>query len=95
VTYGLIVTATAEQHVLDACLYYEEQLSGLSYEFLSELQVTYEKISTHPEYYSFISAKDQFRDIKIYKFPFVVIYEVINDTVVVIAVFNTNRKAIY
>lgn len=93
-TYKVIVTATAEQHVLDACLHYEDQLAGLSDKFLYELRVAYDKIASHPEYYGFISPKDKFRDIRIHKFPFVVIYEVLHDAVVVMAVFNTNRKPI-
>jgi len=95
VSYQLIVTATAEQHVLDACLYYEEQQLGLSERFLSELHTAYTKIAEHPEYYGYISSGNEYRDIKLHKFPYVVIYETWNDKVIVIAVFNTYRKPVY
>jgi len=95
VTYPLIVTATAEQHILETCFYYEEQQAGLAERFLSELYKAYEKISTHPEYYSFISAKDNFRDVRLHTFPYVVIYEIKNNEVIVIAVFNTHKKPLF
>ncbi len=93
--YRLIVTTVAEQNVLDACLYYEAQQHGLADRFLTELLVAYEKIITHPLYYSFISSEYKFRDIKLHHFPFVVIYEINDEEVIVLSVFNTNREPIY
>ncbi len=90
--YHLIITSVAEQNVADACVYYETQHEGLSERFLDELQMAFDKIVAHPLYYSFISPDHHFRDIKIIKFPFVVIYEIVENAVIVIAVFNTHRK---
>lgn len=94
-SYNLIITTTAEQHVLDACIYYEQQRTGLAEDFLSELYIAYKKIAAHPEYYGYISSKDSYRDISLRKFPFVVIYEVTNADVIIVAVFNTHRKPMY
>jgi plasmid stabilization system protein ParE len=77
VSYNLIVTTTAEYHIIDACVYYDQQQVGLADRFLAELYVAYNKIVDHPEYYSHISRLDGYRDISLHKFPFVVIYEVI------------------
>lgn len=95
--YNLIVTETAENHISDACEYYDSQLPGLSQRFLKELYVEYQKIATNPEHYSFISSlpDDIYRDIKVYKFPFVVIFRIEGNDVIVIAVFNTYRKPRY
>lgn len=95
--YNLIITATAEDHILNACNYYETQQAGLSERFLTELHTAYKKISSNPQHYSYISPKpdDKYRDIKLYKFPFVVIYEINENDVIVIAVFNTYRKPMY
>ncbi len=95
--YNLIITKTAEGHIVDACNYYETQQSGLSDRFLTELFDACKKISSNPQHYSFISSnpKDKFRDIKLYKFPFVVIYEISGNDVIVIAVFNTHRSPMY
>ena len=93
----LIITEIAEEHILEACNYYETQLPGLSERFLAELNVAYNKISSNPEYYSYISTNpdDKYRDIALYKFPFVVIFEIVNNDVIVVAVFNTHRRPIY
>ena len=96
-SYNLIVTAVAEDHILNACDYYETQQPGLSDRFLAELQSVYKKRSSNPQYYSYISTHpgDQYRDVSLYKFPFVVIYEISDEDVIVIAVFNTHRKPMY
>ena len=95
--YNLIVTTVAEEHILSACSYYEAQQSGLSERFLAELNTVYKKISSNPQLYSYISSNpnDKFRDIKLYKFPVVVIYEIKENDIIVVAVFNTDRKPIY
>jgi len=93
--YNLIITTTAEQHVIEACLYYEEQQSGLSDDFLKDLYSTYDRLSIHPGYYSFISKKDGLRDIRLHTFPYVVVYEVVDKNVIVLAVHNTYRKPTY
>ncbi len=92
--YELIVTALAEDHTIEASFYFEEQQPGLAGRFLSELEDVYEKLALHPEYYSFISDKDKFRDIKLHSFPYVVIYEIEQQQVIVIDVFNTYRQPI-
>jgi plasmid stabilization system protein ParE len=94
VKYNLIITAVAEKHIVSACNYYETQQSGLSERFLAELQTACKKISANPYLYSYISANpnDKFRDVKLYKFPFVVICEVSENDVIVVAVFNTDRN---
>ena len=95
--YNLIITATAEDNILNACFYYDTQQIGLSERFLAELETAYDKISSNPDHYSYVSSNpdDKYRDIKLYKFPFVIIYEVRGDDVIVIAVFNTHRKPQY
>ena len=90
--HNLIVTEIAELHALEAAIYYEEQQKGLSERFLSELEDAYKKIAEHPQYYSYISLQNVYRDISLDKFPFVVIYQVYNNDVIVVDVFNTNRK---
>ena len=76
-------------------LYYEEQQDGLSERFLSDLYDAYINIAAHPHYYSFISSDKKIRDLKLKHFPFVVIYEIIHQQVIVIDVFNTHRKPIF
>ncbi len=90
--YHLIVLQTAQDHALEAGIYYEEQQEGLGLRFLSELEIAYEKIIQHPQYYSFIDTQNIYRDIALTNFPFTVVYEVVNNDILVIDVFNTNRE---
>lgn len=93
-TYNLVITADAEKDIIDACNYYEEQMDGLSDRFLMEINNAYGRILENPLYYSYISSKkkDKFRDIKINNFPFVIIFEIVRNAIIVNAVFNTNRR---
>ena len=93
--YNLIITTTAEQHAIDAAIYYEQQQTGLAERFLAELHTAYKKIAEHPQYYGFISSKDKYRDIRLHTFPYVVIYEINNNEVIVVAVFNTHKKPMH
>lgn len=93
--FNLIVTEIAELHVVETCLYYEEQQPGLSERFLNELENAYKKIAEHPQYYSYISSKDGYRDVCLNKFPYVVIYQIHENDVIVVDVFNTHRQPIF
>lgn len=87
--YSLVITARAVEMIQDAYYWYEEQRSGLGESFLGSIDDKFEKILSGPELYGKVY-KD-YRQIKIGKFPFVIIYEIIDREIVVIAVFHTHR----
>jgi mRNA-degrading endonuclease RelE of RelBE toxin-antitoxin system len=91
--YNLEISRRAEAEALEAVNYYDEIDDDLGDRFLYELSSVYRKIETNPEYYSYLSDKpsDNFRDIKMKSFPFVVIFEFDGQDVVVTSVMNTNR----
>ena len=88
--YQLIIRQTATEKAKDAFDWYEEQQLGLGNPFLDELRSCYEKIKTSPASYTKI--KKNFRHILLKKFPYIVIYEIIGNDVVVYAVFHTSRN---
>ena len=92
-SYNLIITATAEMEIIEACLYYEAVQNGLSDRFLNELYKTYKKLETNPQFYSYISLTiaKQMRDIAFNTFPYVVVFEIKKQEVIVHAVINTKR----
>ena len=90
--YPLKVSLTAYTETEEAYKFYEEQSAGLGESFLKSVADAYEKLSEHPQYYSFISGDKGIRDIKIKTFPFVIIFQIIDNTVFVLRVFNTNRN---
>ncbi|MDE3184229.1 MAG: type II toxin-antitoxin system RelE/ParE family toxin [Bacteroidota bacterium] len=90
--YQIKVSATAYQETGDAYEYYEEQSPGLGERFLKSLEDSYLKLSQTPQYYSYIRNDKNIRDIKIKTFPFVIIFQIMKNTVLVLRVFNTNRN---
>ena len=74
----------------DAYNWYEEQLVGLGEDFLMELELGYNKILANPTFYTFI--EKEFRRLLINRFPYVIIYEILDRDIVVYAVFHTSRN---
>jgi plasmid stabilization system protein ParE len=91
-SYELRISSTALQETDDAYAYYEEQLIGLGERFLKSLEEGYQKLSHKPQFYSYIQHDKNIRDLKIKTFPFVIIFQIVENTVLVLRVFNTNRN---
>ena len=92
--YTLIIKQGARQDILDAFLYYEEQQAGLGEQFLAEVAASNNRIVANPEYYGFIATKQHrgLRRLNMNTFPYIIIYEIENDRIVVYAVHNTHQK---
>lgn len=91
--FNVIIKAEAHHDSIEAFNYYELQLTGLGYRFLEELTACYRQLQEHPFHYGFIDEDPGkvFRDIRVKKFPYVVVFEISNDEVIVYAVFNIHR----
>jgi ParE toxin of type II toxin-antitoxin system, parDE len=91
--FTVIVKQEAHQGTIDAYNYYEEKLTGLGERFLEALQQRYKELSANPTFYSYIDEDPLkvLRDVKLEKFPFVVVYEIIETQVVIYAVHNTYK----
>lgn len=61
--------------------------------FVQELELAFENLCRHPEYYA--SVNDILRRIKINRFPFLVVYEIEKDKVIVVGIRHTSRKPKY
>jgi len=70
--------------------WYEEQQTGLGDRFLNELEECYDKIESMPEIYAKI--KSNFRQIILPVFPYVIVFEILKNDIVVYAVFHTSRN---
>ena len=90
--YELLISPTALHESDAAYAYYEEQQAGLGQRFLQSVDASFKKLSQTPNYYTYINSGKNLRDIKIKGFPFVIIYQIIEDKVFVLRVFNTNRN---
>jgi hypothetical protein len=86
--YQLIIRQEAHHDANEAYTYYEEKSPGLGELFLQELTQRYNEIREHPEFYGFIDEQKIIRDVKLRHFPYLVVYEIRDDNVIVYSVFN-------
>ena len=91
--FTVIVKEEAHQDTVVAYNYYEEKSAGLGERFLAALQQRYNELANQPSFYSYIDEdpKKILRDVKLRKFPFVVVYEITCTDVIVYAVHNTYK----
>ncbi|WP_290794847.1 hypothetical protein [Flavihumibacter sp. UBA7668] len=87
--YELEIRPLATIEIVEAFDWYELQREGLGMEFLAELQQFYFSLLRNPHSYSFYEMP--VRQGKIERFPYTVVFEVIETTIVVFSVFMTSK----
>lgn len=80
----------AEDDILEAYLWYEEQRPGLGEEFLESLDKAHQSIMQNPSTYR-TRYKKKARAFLVDRFPYVILYVLEKQEVNVISVFNTSR----
>jgi plasmid stabilization system protein ParE len=88
--YHLIIKPHAIEMAQKAYQWYEKQRVGLGDLFLSEVENCYDRIESSPLLYAKINKN--FRQIILRTFPYVIVFEILNDDVVIYAVFHTSRN---
>lgn len=88
--HTLEIKQEAVREIEDAYYYYEEQQAGLGDIFLRFLDKSFKSITNSSSGFKKIS--NERRQVVVNKFPFVVVYEVFDNTIVVFAVFHTSRN---
>lgn len=89
--YKIVIKEEAKLDTEEAYNYYENEKANLGEEFLEELTRIYNRIAKHPDYYGFIDDQRILRDLKVERFPFTVVFEITDSSVIVYAVHNTYR----
>ena len=87
--YKLEIRPLAVMEVLEAYDWYELQREGLGAEFLDELEMFYTNILRNPTSYGFFDKA--VRQGKLSRFPYVVVFEIFDESVVVYSVFMTKQ----
>ncbi|NGZ10863.1 MAG: type II toxin-antitoxin system RelE/ParE family toxin [Nitrospira sp. LK70] len=83
----------AEDEMIAAAQYYEQQSVGLGSEFLNEVERTVAAILVHPEAAPRVKKKLRRRLLK--RFPFGILYSVAADEVVIVALMHLQRRPGY
>lgn len=87
---NVVFSVKAEQQLVDAWIWYEEQQSGLGDRFIAEVQRKINFLARNPLHYP---VKGRHRQAKVEVFPYLVIYafEGNKDVIKITSVFHTSR----
>jgi plasmid stabilization system protein ParE len=87
-TYRLV--AAARRDIADAIDHYDRAASGLGLKFLDELERAILRIVRQPNAWTRVS--ENHRRARLRRFPYGIIYSVVNDEIVISAVFHSRRR---
>jgi toxin ParE1/3/4 len=87
--YTLSKAAIIKEDVVEALDYYDAISESLALRFEKELNEAFDKLEQQPYYYFKINAK--YRRIVLPSFPYMVVYRIVEQTVIVIAVFHQKK----
>lgn len=85
--YILEVKDEANIEIIESYLYYENKREGLGEEFIEHIDIFFDRITKDPEH--FPQKRKPYREAFTRRFPFLIIYEITDDKVIVYSVFNT------
>jgi plasmid stabilization system protein ParE len=83
----------AKAELADAAQYYELQQPGLGLEFLNEVQETSKRITESPGAFRRVSQFE--RRCRTRRFPYAVVYRLVEKTITIVAVMHLHRKPGY
>lgn len=83
--YSLVVKPGVKDDTQKAYDWYKEQMPGLGDKFLGELEECYLKIEKYPAAFGRIK---NYRKAIVKRFPYLVIFTIINNEIIVFAVFH-------
>ena len=88
--YKLELRSLAALEVIEAFDWYELQRQGLGIDFLNELEIFYQKLLQNPHTRSYY--QKPVHSGKIERFPYVVVYEIFNEVIIVYSVFMAKQN---
>lgn len=88
--FKIEITVLAEQEYSSAFHYYEEQQSGLGDKFENETEYLINKLKANP--YVFQRKYKHYREAVYKKFPYYIVYEIMDNTVIIHSFFHASRN---
>ena len=88
-SYHLVILRKAQIEMSEAIDWYEQQQTGLGKKFILSLESFIKRISLSP--FHFPEKSSPFREAYLKKFPYLVIYQVNIDEVVIYSVFHVKQ----
>ncbi len=87
IRYKELILEEAKQDIAAAMSFYGSKSKGLDLKFFDEFSKAVYRILQHP--FAFKQIFKQFRQTSVRKFPYIILYEIENEKIVIYAVFNT------
>jgi plasmid stabilization system protein ParE len=87
--YKIEIRPLAVLEIIEAYDWYELQRNGLGLEFLNELDHFYKSLLRNPFIYSYYDKP--VREGKISRFPYIVVFEIVEMTIVIYSVFMAKQ----
>ncbi|SEF56922.1 Plasmid stabilization system protein ParE [Halpernia humi] len=70
--------------------FYESKSIALGEKFISTVEKYFERISNNPKHFQI--KREEIREAYIKVFPFVIVYQIIKDTIIIYSIFHTSRN---
>lgn len=87
--YELIIQEEASLEILEAYIYYENAQKGLGEKFMKQLNKYFLRIQSHPKHFEI---KKYYREAFIKKFPYLIVFDIIDNKIIILSVFNTHQN---
>ena len=88
--YKLEITILAEEEYFSAFNYYENQQQGLGNKFEKETEYLMDQLKVNP--YLFQRKFKHYREATFRRFPYYIVYEIIDNSVIVHSFFHASRN---
>jgi hypothetical protein len=89
--FNIVISTLASYEIDKSVAFYESRKKGLGKYFIAYLKGYFSILKTNPELFP-IKRKSIYRELSLKKFPFVIIYEIIENDVIIYSVFHTSRN---
>jgi hypothetical protein len=86
--FKIVFETSVYNEIEDAISYYESKQLGLGEEFFNYLEGYFKTLENQKVLFE-IKRKPVFRELPLKRFPFVIIYEILKNQVIIYSVFNT------
>ena len=88
--YKIELHETAEEELWEAIDWYDQQKNKLGREFAKAIEEFVAKIKTQP--FLFPKIKKNKRKAVLKRFPYIIVFEIIGETIFILAIFHTKRN---
>lgn len=88
--YSVDISNEANLEIIEAYLYYENVKTDLGERFLNIVQQFLNRIEENP--FQFPEYRKPFREAYIIKFPYIIVFKVVESKVIIHAVFHAKRN---